>query len=73
MELFADADLAAVAGSECVPLGDVLESAAALQGAAFFALLCGLCFATAGFFFGAGDESEAGLLAGTGCWACGAV
>jgi hypothetical protein len=54
-------------------LGDVLTLAAALQGAAFLAVLWDLCFATAGTFFGADEEAEAELFAGAGGLACGAL
>jgi hypothetical protein len=52
-------------------LGDLLAFAAAMQGAVFFGLLCGLRFAAAGAFFGTDDESEAGwlLFVAGGAWA----
>lgn len=70
-EPVAEPELAAVAGPGWLPLGDVL-ALAALQGAVFFALLCGLRFAAAGAFFGADEESEAGLFVGAGGLVCGA-
>jgi len=69
----ADSELAVVAGSDWLLLGDVLTLAAALQGAAFLAVLWDLGFATAGTFFGADDEAEAELFAGAGGLACGAL
>jgi len=69
----ADSELAVVAGSDWRLLGDVLTLAAALQGAAFLAVLWDLCFATAGTFFGADEEAEAELFAGAGGLACGAL
>jgi hypothetical protein len=68
-----DPELFAIAGSDWLVLAGDLALAGALQGAVFFALLCGLCFAAAGAFFGADDESEAGLFVGSGELVCGAL
>ena len=73
VELLGDPELVAVAGSGWLPLRGDLALAEAMQGAVFFALLCGLCFAAAGAFFGADDESEAGLFVGSGELVCGAL
>jgi hypothetical protein len=75
-ELVADSELAAIAGSDWLVLGGDLASAAALQGAVFFALFCGLCLAAAGAF-GVVEVLEAGGAGGLGCgalvlWAAGA-
>ena len=67
-----DPALAAVAGSAWLALGGDLALAAAMQGAVFFALLCGLCFA-AGAAFGAGGALEAGLAGGVGGVVCGTL
>jgi hypothetical protein len=72
VEVVADPELAAMAGSDWLALGWDLASAAAMQGAVFFALLCGLRFAATGAFFGA-DESEAGLFDGAGGVVCGTL
>jgi len=72
-EPVAEPELAAVAASEWLVLVRDLALAGALQGAVFFALLCGLCFAAAGDFLCADDESEAGLFVGAGGLVCGTL
>ena len=68
-----DPELVAIAGSDWLALAGDLALAGALQGAVFFALLCGLCFAAAGDFLCADDESEAGLFVGAGGLVCGTL
>jgi hypothetical protein len=71
-ELLADPEGAAIAGSDRLALGVDLLLVAAMQGAVFFALLRGLCFAAAGAF-GAVEALEAGFAGGAGGAVCGEV